>query len=211
MKHYPSITRNPKGIPDKLHIFDKLDGSNLRFEWSLKRGWYKSGTRTRLFDASDPIFGPAIDLFNSTMLGQRVTEVLLENGIKNAVIFCEYWGKESFAGNHEIDDPKFLTLLDVTHDKKGFYSPDDMLELFHNKLSLADNEIPAYYGRWPWDQEFIQSIRDNTLGITSPEGVVGKAMVKNNILVMRKAKTQVWIDKVRTKYSQQEAERLILS
>lgn len=28
-----------------IYAFDKLDGSNIRFEWSRKRGFYKFGTR----------------------------------------------------------------------------------------------------------------------------------------------------------------------
>jgi len=45
MKSYPSIPgKHTNGIP--LTVFDKLDGSNIRAEWSKKRGFYKFGTRT---------------------------------------------------------------------------------------------------------------------------------------------------------------------
>ena len=47
MKSYPSIPKFSFG-DIKLHTFDKLDGSNLRFEWTKKKGWYKFGTRSWL-------------------------------------------------------------------------------------------------------------------------------------------------------------------
>lgn len=59
MKQYPSInSSNGQSFKEFVaDVFDKLDGSNLRFEWSKKQGWYKFGTRHRLFDNTDPVFG----------------------------------------------------------------------------------------------------------------------------------------------------------
>ena len=66
IKHYPKINGIcgdyiPWG--EECICFNKLDGSNLRFEFSFKGGWYKFGTRNRLFDKSDKDYGQAIDLF----------------------------------------------------------------------------------------------------------------------------------------------------
>ena len=47
MKHYPKIEYYNKGLYGRDIIgFDKLDGSNIRCEWSRKRGWYKFGTKS---------------------------------------------------------------------------------------------------------------------------------------------------------------------
>ena len=63
MKSYRSID-GPSKAPQKPCIaFYKYDGSNLRFEWSKKRNWYKFGTRRRLFDESDDKYGQAIPMF----------------------------------------------------------------------------------------------------------------------------------------------------
>ena len=45
MKTYPSIARSSGQSFREFdaHVFEKIDGSNLRFEWSEKRGWHKSG------------------------------------------------------------------------------------------------------------------------------------------------------------------------
>lgn len=66
MKTYPSIPRSTGQSFQEYdaYVFDKLDGSNLRFEWSRKKGWVKYGTRRRLFDTTDPVFGEAITLFH---------------------------------------------------------------------------------------------------------------------------------------------------
>ena len=68
MKSYPSVasSRGSQFRAFKAHVFDKIDGSNLRFEWSPKRGWYKFGTRKRLFDETDEVFGPAVRLWKET-------------------------------------------------------------------------------------------------------------------------------------------------
>jgi hypothetical protein len=49
VKSYPSIPRRPKGkqAGRPMHLFDKLDGSNLRFEWSREQGWFRWGSRTQ--------------------------------------------------------------------------------------------------------------------------------------------------------------------
>lgn len=48
-------------------MFDKIDDSNLHFEWNRKRGWHKFGTRTRLFNEADWQFGRAIPLFQRSL------------------------------------------------------------------------------------------------------------------------------------------------
>ena len=73
MKQYPEISGSNKApIGAQCLAFVKYDGSNLRWEWSPKKGWYKFGTRTRLFDHTDEIFGEAIPLFQDT-LGPEIT------------------------------------------------------------------------------------------------------------------------------------------
>src|SRR5271154_7039190 len=68
MLSYPSIEGSSKAPLGKPCIaFYKYDGSNLRFEWQRKgRQWMKYGTRTQLFNATTPTFGPAISVFHGT-------------------------------------------------------------------------------------------------------------------------------------------------
>jgi hypothetical protein len=50
MYRYPEIDGPSKAPHEHCLAFDKLDGSNMRFEWSPKRGWYKFGSRGQLID-----------------------------------------------------------------------------------------------------------------------------------------------------------------
>jgi hypothetical protein len=63
MKHYPEIRYYGDywGLP--IMAFNKLDGSNLRFEYSQKRGFYKFGTRKQIIDSNSIPFGFAVNLF----------------------------------------------------------------------------------------------------------------------------------------------------
>ena len=168
MKSYPSIKRF-KRDPIKLHTFDKQDGSNLRFEYSKKRGWYKFGTRKRLFDETDPVFGEAISLFFNTLADK------LEKKIKNnrLIVFGEFVGEKSFAGLHEKDDPKTIYVIDVAVYKKGLLPPEEFLDMF-------GEFAPRYLGNISWNQDFIKQIKDSELDITF-EGVVGKRQKKKQI------------------------------
>jgi hypothetical protein len=197
MKSYPSIERF-KREPIKLHTFDKQDGSNLRFEYSKKRGWYKYGTRKRLFDETDPIFGEAIPLFHNT-LADEIEKVLRAD---RAVVFGEFVGEKSFAGLHEKGDPKKIFIIDVAIYKKGIMPPDEFLDLFGN---LA----PKYLGNISWNQDFIRQVKAAELDITF-EGVVGKR-IKKKQLEMFKLKTDQWVKKVYDLYGKARGDMIVSS
>ena len=202
MKNYPSI---PKFNRDSLSLytFDKLDGNNIRFEWSKKRGWYKFGTRTRLFDETDDLFGGAIPLFMET-LAEPLEKIFIDNKWNaNITVFSEYFGENSFAGVHIKDEPMQLKIIDVNIYKKGFLIPKEFLKYF-------EEYAPTFIGNIKWNKEFVQDVwEDNIKGVTY-EGVVGKYR-KGNRLYMYKTKTQKWIDKIKALYDEETAKRLINS
>lgn len=63
MKHYPTIPKTVIHDVD-VHVFDKLDGSNIRAEWNPKKGFYKFGSRKQLID-EDTFLGKSIDLIKA--------------------------------------------------------------------------------------------------------------------------------------------------
>jgi len=169
MKQYPSFDgpKRSRHIGDDCIAFEKYDGSNLRFEWNSKRGWYKYGTRKLLFDTSHPIFGEAIALFNAT-LANDIENVLKSNlKAKQAIVFAEFFGSNSFAGQHYPRDEKQLVLIDAGVDKKGLLDPDAFVENFDHLDHVAR---VIYEGQMT--EEFIQSVRDGAFGVG--EGVVCK-------------------------------------
>lgn len=202
MKTYPSIPRDAQEF--KAHTFDKLDGSNLRFEWNKKKGWVKFGTRRRLFDESDEVFGGAIPLFHKS-LGEKLHDIAKKARWESAVFFAEFWGPHSFAGCHIDSDPKHLSLIDVAPYKKGLLSPSEFRKLFEDKVLTA-----AYLGEYNWTKGFRQRVWNGEIEGISFEGVVGKRQ-DNKRLIMAKAKTRSWIEAVKLRFSLEEANKLINS
>lgn len=196
MKTYPSI---PNSMGQKFrefnaYLYDKLDGSNLRFEWSKKRGWYKQGTRTRLFDETDSIFGPALNVFEDTLAG-GLADIAIINRWQKMIVFAEFWGEHSLGGVHDPADTKNLTLFDVSVDKKGFVSPQEFNSWFGH-LNVAE-----FLGQYKWTRQLVQDVRDGAFEGVSFEGVVGKAGASPK-RIMAKAKTQVWVDSILSRYGE---------
>jgi len=202
MKSYPSIPRSSHEF--KAHTFDKIDGSNLRFEWNRKNGWIKYGTRNRLFDLTDEVFGNAIPLFHETM-AETIHNIAKAERWESVIAFAEFWGRHSFAGIHFNDEPKYLTLFDVAPYKKGLLPPIDFRKLFEDKVPTA-----KYLGNFNWTSDFRTRVWKKELDGITFEGVVGKAKDGKKI-IMSKAKTQAWIESVKLRYSPEESNRIINS
>lgn len=203
MKLYPSIAQSTgqKFQEFDAYVFDKVDGSNLRFEYSRKRGFYKYGTRHRLFDETDDQFPDAKDLFHNT-LADPLSKVAKKEGWDGLTVFCEYWGPGSFAGEHIAGEPKKLTLFDANPYKKGILGPKRFLDLFGHL------EIPKFLGRVRWTRGYVERVRLGQVEGITFEGVVGKGG-DGHKLVMAKAKTQAWVNKVLEKYGILEGQKIV--
>jgi len=203
MKTYPSIPYpGRKGVGERLHTFAKLDGSNLRFEWSKKRGWHRFGTRKRLIDASTELFGEAIPLFMGT-LADPIGRIATDKKWQSVIVFCEFWGAETLGGWHVEGDPKHLTVIDVNTYKKGFLLPTEFLKLF-------GRYGPNYLGYFTWSPGFLQQLQDGEIEDAGFEGVVGKG-TKGKKIIRYKYKTQAWKDAVLARHGEELGRRIINS
>jgi hypothetical protein len=206
MKSYPSIpgSTGQSFRAFEAHVFDKIDGSCLRFEWSAKRGFYKFGTRTRLFDGTDPDFGSAVDIFID-QFADPLSVFAKKARWKGCTAYAEFHGPNSFAGLHDPEDVKQLTLIDMDIYKQGLMDPRDFVEL---GLIVP---IARYFGCIKWTRGFVAEIREGGGDIVPTfEGVVGKAKTGRK-RIMAKAKTQAWVDKVHALYAPTVAERIVNS
>lgn len=207
MKTYWSIGGPASGHHKPCYAFVKYDGSNMRFEWSRKRGWYKFGTRKTMIDETSKIFGPAIPLFLEKY-GDELAKVFKKekvfHGVKNVIVFAEYFGKESFAGAHKPwDKQKDIVLFDVNPIKKGLFGPKEFLDLFGH-LPVAEVAFQGNFG-----PQLIEDVRKETIDLESkyevkseiPEGVVCKGG-KGHELWMAKIKTERYKEALRTEYEQ---------
>lgn len=189
METYPSIPAEILRTP--VYAFDKLDGNNVRAEWTRKGGFGKFGSRTRLLDPGDELMGGAIPLFWETQ-AENLERVFRKQRWDKATAFLEYWGEHSFAGQHE-DEPKRLTLIDVHRYKYGILEPREFLKLFEGETETA---AMLYHGNPA--EDFLREVREGTLEGMTFEGVVCKGgRDKRNRLVMYKVKNRAWLERLR--------------
>ena len=207
MKQYPSVSPSygTNFFEFKAHVFDKLDGQNIRVEWDKKKGFTKFGSRHRLFDKSDLDFGPVIPLFMET-ISCKLEYLFKKNKVHKGIVFMEYWGDKSFAGRHQPDDPKRLTVFDACFDNRGFLSPQDFRKMFEGEV-----DTPKYLGHYNWTRGFVDAVFKGEIVDITFEGVVGKAKERGGELIMAKAKTQKWLDAIKTRFDAKTAETLINS
>ena len=192
MKSYPSIPTDY--LPDiEFHLFDKLDGSNIRAEWNRKQGFTRFGTRRRLLTAGDPL-APARDC----ILGKYADDlgrIFQERKYQKVTCFFEYAGPSSFAGDHfappcEMD----AILFDVNPLRRGFLAPEEFLARFDGL------HLPRYLGCRRLDPGFVVTVRAGRCAGVTFEGIVGKAVHKNR-LVMTKVKSRAWLERLRLETS----------
>lgn len=195
MKSYPTIpTVYDETV--RYHIFDKLDGSNIRVEWDRKSGFTRFGTRRELM-AGDSPFAPAktiiLDKYASDL-----ESLFRRQKYEKAVCFFEYFGPGSFAGDHcDPASDMDAVLIDVNPHRKGMLSPDQFLDLFGHL------ELPRYLGCRYLDPELVDQVRTGIFEGMTFEGVVAKAVIRNR-LRMTKVKNLAWLERLKLSCDSEE-------
>ncbi len=191
MKTYPSISRDIRNIT--VYAFDKLDGSNIRAEWTKKNGFFKFGSKKRLIGTDQLFLNEAIDLINENF-AEDLSRIFVKEKYQKAVSFFEFYGDSSFAGKHE-EEKHEVSLIDVSPFKQGILLPRKFLDLFgHLKTAKL-----LYHGNC--NSIFVEEVKKSELADMGFEGVVCKAAERKkkfSIPVMFKVKTDVWIHKLKT-------------
>jgi hypothetical protein len=204
MKEYPTIEKQIlEG--NNFYCFDKLDGSNVRCEFNIKKGFTKFGSRTQLFDERSNDLGKySIPLIKEKE--KEIIEVLKKNKFEKGTCFFEFYGPSSFAGNHNWQEQHKVVLIDVWIEKKGMIDPKDFIELFSE---VVETPKMLYYG--PITEDLIQSIKTSSLEGISFEGVICKTRKPNkqHYCPAVKIKTTAWLEKLRSICkSEEEFEKL---
>jgi hypothetical protein len=122
-----------------------------------------------MFDKNTALYNQAIPIFLNDIGDQVVDSVKYAFGpkVQRIVAFTEFFGASSFAGSHNVDEPKQLVLFDVSVFQKGFIPPKHFLKLF----SKADWCAKVVH-EGPLTDEFIIDIRESKYPVY--EGVVCK-------------------------------------
>jgi hypothetical protein len=199
MKHYPEISYYGDYWGLSVMAFEKLDGSNLRFEYSQKRGFYKFGTRNMMIDRNSQPFGFAIDLFLEKYEA-GLTEIFKSKSYRNIlsfVCFAELHGEKSEFGQHEFGNDDFdVTLFDISEYKKGLISPKRFVDDFF------DLGIPRIVYNGNLNRDLVNAVKVNEWGLK--EGVVCKGIIPNkkaDNLYYCKIKTNDWFERLRARYA----------
>lgn len=204
MKEYPSIEiLKPNGEP--MYFFDKLDGQNIRIEWTKKRGYIKYGSRHQLCSKTDPIFGPAFHLFDEVLAGKIEDIIRWKKWEDPVTIFCEYWGKKSLGGLHDPEDTMYISLIDINIHKRGFIAPGEFVKLIEK---FDENEIATFIGRYNLTKEFHELVYRREIPEITFEGVVGKKQDRN-LTYRTKIKTDDWKNAIRQRFQENEAAKLL--
>lgn len=199
MKTYDKIEYWNKGhFESNCICFDKLDGSNLRFEWSYKRGFYKFGTRTTMIDKNDYQFGSGIDIFLNKYSNDldRIFKTKYKK-VESFVVFGEFVGENSFAGQHIDSDIKDVIIFDINQYKRGIITPYE----FVNNFGHLDIPEVIYEGKYT--KELVEDIKRNKYNLK--EGVISKGIIKTKTKEetwMVKVKTNLWLNKVKEKFGE---------
>lgn len=191
MKAYPSIV-TAIDFRHVYHVFDKLDGSNIRAEWNPKRGFYKFGTRTQLLSSEQVILYPAIEKIQQTY-GEALHDRFMQNKFSRVVAFFEYAGPQSFAGSHfDPVETMGVTLFDLAVHQKGFLPPEQFLAMAEG----LPTPTLLHIGRI--DADWVEAVRVGTMPGITFEGVIGKGpfIQKEGGPLQFKVKTQAWLKRL---------------
>lgn len=192
MKAYPSISTSID-FKESYYWFDKLDGSNIRAEWSPKGGFNKFGSRTQLLVPEQASLWPSIEAFKEKY-GEELSSRFSKAKYERAVVFFEWVGPNSFAGSHpDPVDQMSPVVIDVAVYKKGILPPDQFIKI------MDGLETPRLIFTGKMNEETFQMVRQSTLPGITFEGVIGKGKFsqKEGGPIMGKIKTNAWLDKLK--------------
>jgi hypothetical protein len=199
MLHYPKIPSSKHCQLGPCVVFEKIDGTNLHWDWDRDFGWHAYGTRRDSYNllpegvadfvADHPNLVGAAELFQAG-LAASAEAILRPLQAQQAVLFTEFVGPGSFAGSHRAEDPKRLVLFDVSLDGV-MLGPHRFLELFEGL------DIPRVLYRGKFKGQLLEEIYQGEYNV--PEGVVVKGGA-GETLWMAKVKTRAYQERLRSKF-----------
>ena len=202
MLHYPKMP-DARNCPGGFCVaFEKLDGTNMHWDWHRDFGWHAFGTRRDVFNLlpegikaftqrhAQLIDAPTIFL---ETLADDLERVFQTNPnyahFEEIKVFTEFLGANSFAGNHEPDDPKRLVVFDVWLEDFGFVGPRAFVADF------GPVPIPRVVFRGKFTGQLAEDVRNGKFDV--PEGVVVKGGLGGSDVWMVKVKTLAYMERLK--------------
>jgi len=188
-----------------IYAFDKIDGSNIRAEWSKKlskkthftNGFTKFGTRGEMIKYTNNPFYEAVEIFKekfSLDLDRIFNDEKTFRGVEKITVFGEFFGNGSFAGRHDWKEHHDVKIFDIFVYKKDYLPPSEFIKIF------GDLDICQPYYNGEFTNEFIDKIENN---LSLKEGVVCKGTQDKRVF-MFKIKTHKWLQKTKELYGESD-------
>jgi len=206
MLYYPKIPGSRSALLAPCIAFEKLDGTNLHWNWHRDFGWHAFGTRRDVFNLSEPGIASFIDAHPElneaartfqTSLAEPLEQILRSNPwytpFAEVRAFTEFVGPNSFAGKHKTDDPKEVVLFDVMVDGYGMLSPWKFVADFQD-LPIAR---VVYEGKFTG--QFAEDVRKGKYRVA--EGVVCKGGKTPDDQWMAKIKTYDYMARLKQAFA----------
>lgn len=218
---YPKITDTTNCSLKRCYAYEKLDGTNIHWCWNAQDHWYAFGTRRDRFpftqkgiqefneahpgleevvpnflgDIGDGgemlgLADPLNDLFDNVKPWGRITKYPYK--LSEVIVFTEFYGLKSFAGQHQEDDAKGHYLIDIMVDGQ-LVAPDIMEHDFIDFRWCMPRVI--YRGKYTGD--LVERIRKGKFPVT--EGAVIKGVHEDQVY-MAKVKTDSYMESLKAKF-----------
>ncbi len=207
MLYYPKIPGPAGAQLGKCVAFEKLDGTNVHFDYERDFGWHAFGTRRDWFNLTPE--GEAQFAARHAHLADvpAVFRATLAVGLEAVFrghpgygefssfrAFAEFLGPNSFAGLHRDGDPKRLVLFDVLAEPLGLVGPRQFVADFGHLPSAK----VVYEGKFTG--QFVLDVRAGKYG--SGEGAVVKGGAGGADLWMAKVKTDAYLGRLRAAFAE---------
>ncbi|TWT39431.1 RNA ligase family protein [Blastopirellula retiformator] len=202
MLYYPKIPGSKHAPLERCIAFEKYDGTNLHWDWDRDFGWHAFGTRRDSFNLTEDGIAQfaerhvhlreCVPVFLQT-LAEPLERIFRDHvdyrGEQSLQAFTEFFGPNSFAGLHQVDDPKQLRLFDVSAESIGMLGPGRFVADF-GTLPIAR---VVYQGRLTG--KFAEDVREGKYHVD--EGVVCKGGEGGADLWMVKIKTYAYLQRLK--------------
>lgn len=198
---YPKIPSTLDCPLRQCIAFEKYDGTNIHWVWQQNMGWMDFGTRrdrfplnnkgVAQFEAAHPELSGLDKLWDQD---GRLENYLLDNpkynSAKEIIVFTEYFGPNSFAGQHNPKDEKQLVIFDIQVDGK-IIPPEQLVEDF------KDFNIAKIVFQGKFSGQLFVDVRKGKLNVK--EGVVVKGTVGGQVY-MAKIKTEAYLERLKNEF-----------
>jgi hypothetical protein len=206
---YPKIPDTTGCMLKKCIVFEKLDGTNIHF--TIRKGkWTSYGTRRDDFNTlinngseGEAEFIKAHPELDGVLKCQPHDLIIIDeiihaseklSKVEELILFMEYFGYSSFAGQHKRDEEHTLTLFDAQIDGRMML-PEEFLKDF--RVEEFPEYFPQIIYKGKYSGQLVEDIRNGKYPVI--EGAVIKGEIDGQVY-MAKVKTNTYMEKLKEQF-----------